>query len=26
MPWIPEAFKSGGQEYVKQLRKKLGLE
>ena len=26
MPWIPEAFKSGAQEYVKQLRKKLGLE
>jgi uncharacterized protein (DUF169 family) len=26
MPWIPKAFKPGGQEYVKQLRKKLGLE
>lgn len=25
MPWIPEAFKPGGQEYVKQLREKLGL-
>jgi uncharacterized protein (DUF169 family) len=26
MPWMPEAFKPGGQQYVKQLRKKLGLE
>ena len=26
MPWTPEAFKPGGQEYVKQLREKLGLE
>lgn len=26
MPWLPEPFKPGGQEYVKQLRKKLGLE
>jgi uncharacterized protein (DUF169 family) len=26
MSWTPEAFKPGGQEYVKQLREKLGLE
>ena len=26
MPWTPEAFKPGGQEYVIQLREKLGLE
>ena len=26
MPWTPEAFKPGGNEYVKQLREKLGLE
>jgi uncharacterized protein (DUF169 family) len=26
MPWIPKVFEPGGQEYVKQLREKLGLE
>jgi uncharacterized protein (DUF169 family) len=26
MPWVPEPFKPDGQEYVKQLRQKLGLE
>ena len=26
MPWLPEAFKPGGQEFVKRLREKLGLE
>ena len=26
MPWVPKAFKPDGQEYVKQLRKKLGLD
>ena len=26
MPWTPEAFKPGGQEFVKQLREKLGLQ
>jgi uncharacterized protein (DUF169 family) len=26
MPWLPEAFKPGGQEFVKHLREKLGLE
>ena len=26
MPWVPEPFKPNGLEYVKDLRKKLGLE